>query len=172
VYEFEMKGCPLGEAHLLGELDDGLRLFFTAFNSSRLGNASAALGMGDAAFHRALHYAGERHVGDRKVSGFQGIRWMLAEMSVQLEAARLLRNKAASMADNLLDIALESSQAKLLCVQVSNQVVGQCIQVTGRYGCLKDNLLEMYLRDARVLGIAGGSLEVMKNNIARRVVGG
>ncbi len=93
-------------------------------------------------------------------------------MSVQLEAARLLRDKAAVLADNGKEGSLEASQAKLFCVQMSNQVVGECVQMTGRYGCLRDSLFELYLRDARVLGTAGGSLEVMRNNIAKRVIGG
>lgn len=172
VYDFEMKGCKLTLENVLGDLHEGLGLFFSAFNMSRLGNASAALGIGTAAFGNALDYVRQREVGTRRAAEFQGIRWELAEMSVQLEAARLLRDKAAFMGDTNQDIALESSQAKLFCVQVSNQVVGRCIQITGRYGCARDSLFELYLRDARVLGTAGGTLEVMKNNIARRVIGG
>jgi len=105
------------------------------------------------------------------VSEFQGIRWILAELSTLLEAARLLRDRTASMEDKKQDISLESSQAKLFCVEVANRVVGDCIQVTGRYGCLRDSLFELYLRDAKLLGTAGGSLEVMKNNIAKRLIG-
>lgn len=75
------------------------------------------------------------------------------------------------MDDKKQDISLESSQTKLFCVEVANRVVGDCIQATGRYSCLRDSLFELYLRDAKLLGTAGGSLEVMKNNIAKRLIG-
>ena len=93
-------------------------------------------------------------------------------MSTELAAARLLRDRAAVMDDQNKDISLESSRAKLLAVQVADRVVGNCIQSTGRYGCLKDSLFDLYLRDVKMLGTAGGSLEVMRNNIARSILKG
>ena len=171
IYELELKDCTVKAEQLVGRVGEGLKAFFAAFNFSRLGNASAALGIAQAALENTVNYVKERHVGTRLAAEFQGIRWMLAEMSTQLEAARLLRNRAATMEDKKQDISLESSQAKLFCVEVANRVVGDCIQATGRYGCLRDSLFELYLRDAKLLGTAGGSLEVMKNNIARRLIG-
>jgi len=171
IYAFELRDCTVKAEQLVGRIGEGLKAFFAAFNFSRLGNASAALGIAQAALDKAVSYLKERRVGNRLASEFQGIRWMLAEASAQLEAARLLRNRTATMEDKKQDISLESSQTKLLCVEVANRVVGDCIQATGRYGCLRDNLLELYLRDAKLLGTAGGSLEVMKNNIARRLIG-
>ena len=171
IYEFELKDCAVKTEQLVGKFGEGLKAFFSAFNFSRLGNASAALGIAQASLEKTLHYIKQRQVGSRVVSEFQGIRWMLAEMSTQLEAARLLRNRAATLEDKKQDISLESSQTKLLCVEVANRIVGDCIQATGRYGCLRDSLFELYLRDAKLLGTAGGSLEVMKNNIAKRLIG-
>ncbi len=170
VYEFVLKGCKVESEQLIGKLDEGLQTFFSAFNFSRLGNASAALGISYAALEKAINYIKTREVGKYKVADFQGIRWILAQRSAQLEAARLLRDKAAIMEDMKQDVSLISSQAKLLSVDVANCITGDCIQTTGRYGCLRDNLLEMYFRDAKTLGTAGGSLEVMKNNIARRLI--
>jgi len=171
VYEFEMKDCAVKSEQLVGKIGEGFKTFFSAFNFSRLGNASAALGIAQAALEKTLYYIKERRVGTHVVREFQGIRWMLAELSTQLEAARLLRNRAAIMEDKKQDISLESSRAKLLCVEVANRVVGDCLQATGRYGCLRDSLFELYLRDTKILGTAGGSLEVMKNNIAKRLIG-
>ena len=171
IYAFELKDCKVEAEQLVGKFGEGLKAFFSAFNFSRLGNASAALGIAQAAFEKALAYVKQRHVGRHTAAEFQGIRWMLAEMSTQLEAARLVRDRAAIMEDNRQDISLESSRAKLISVDVANRVVAECIQITGRYGCLRGSLLELYFRDAKVLGTAGGSLEVMKNNIARRLIG-
>lgn len=170
IYEFELKDCVVKADQLVGQLGEGLKVFFRAFNFSRLGNASTALGMAQAALERTLSYVRERQVGAHVVAEFQGIRWLLAELSTELEAARLLRNQAAIREDKGEDISLDSSRAKLFCVKVANRVVGDCIQATGRYGCLRDSLFELYHRDAKVLGTAGGSLEVMKNNIARRLI--
>ena len=172
IYEFELKDCALKAEQLVGKIGAGFKTFFSAFNFSRLGNASAALGIAQSAFEKTLNYMKERKVGTSVAAEFQGLRWLLAELSTQLEAARLLRNRAAVMEDKKQDISLESSQTKLLCVEVANRVVGDCIQATGRYGCLRDNLFDLYLRDVKVLGTAGGSLEVMKNNIARHLIGG
>jgi alkylation response protein AidB-like acyl-CoA dehydrogenase len=172
VYEFELKDCKVDADHLIGNIGYGFQTFFSAFNFSRLGNASAALGIAQAAFEKTVTYLKEREVGGRMAAEFQGLRWLLAELSTQLEAARLTRNRAAVMEEQKQDISLASSQTKLLCVQVAERVVSDCIQATGRYGCLRDNLFNLYLRDVKALGIAGGSLEIMKNNIARHLVGG
>jgi alkylation response protein AidB-like acyl-CoA dehydrogenase len=172
VYEFELKDCAVKPEQLIGEVGGGLKTFFAAFNFSRLGNASAALGVAQAALDKAVGYVKGRKVGKYIASEFQGLRWVLAEASTKLEAARLMRNRAAVMEENKQDVSIETSRTKLMCVNVANEVVGECIQATGRYGCLRDSLMEMYLRDARLLGTAGGSLEVMKNNIARSLLGG
>jgi len=171
IYEFELKDCTVDAEQLVGEIGTGFRTFFSAFNFSRLGNASAALGIAQAALEKTVDYVKERHVGTRVAADFQGLRWRLAEISTYLEAARLVRNRAAVMEEKKKDISLESSQAKLLCVEIANQVVGDCIQTVGRYGCFRDSLFDLYLCDVKVIGIGGGSLEVMKNNIARNLLG-
>jgi len=172
IYEFELKDCIVGSDQLVGEIGMGLHAFFSAFNFSRLGNASAALGIAQAALDRTVTYLKGRQVGTRMASEFQGLRWQIAELGTQLAAARLFRNHAAQLEDTGRNISLESSQTKLLCVEVANRVVGCCIQATGRFGCLRDSFFDLYLRDAKVLGTAGGSLEVMKNNIARHLFEG
>lgn len=172
IYEFELKDCAVKGGQLVGEFGKGINTFFTAFNFSRMGNTSVALGMAQASLDKTLEYVKERRVGTHLAMEFQGIRWLLAEDSTQLEAARLLRNQAATALDTKKDASLDVSRAKLLCVQMAHRVVGDCIQATGRYGCLRENLFELYLRDTKVLGTAGGSLEVMRNNVARRLIGG
>ena len=172
VYEFELKDCKVNADHLIGTIGQGFQTFFSAFNFSRLGNASAALGIAQATFEKTVTYLKGRDVGGRIASEFQGLRWLLAELSTRLEAARLMRNRSAVMEERKQDIGLASSQTKLFCVQIAERVVADCIQATGRYGCLRDNLFDLYLRDVKALGIAGGSLEIMKNNIARYLLGG
>ena len=172
IYEFELKDCTVSAGQRMGEAGAGFKTFFSAFNFSRLGNASAALGIAQAAFDKTVAYVRQRQVGKRVAAEFQGLRWKLADLDTLLEAARLLRNRAAVMEEQGKDISLESSRAKLYCVETANRVVGECIQATGRYGCMRESLFDLYLRDAKVIGTAGGSLEVMKNNIARNLLGG
>jgi butyryl-CoA dehydrogenase len=171
VYEFELRDCPVDAGRLVGAPGRGLQTFFTAFNFSRLGNASAALGIAQAAMDKTIAYLKERRVGDHPASSFQGLRWKLAELDTEIRAARLFRDHTSRLADETESFGLESSQTKLLCVETANRVVGACIQATGRFGCLRDSMFDIYLRDARVLGTAGGSLEIMKNNIARHLLG-
>lgn len=156
---------------ILGRVDGGLAVFLSAFNFSRLGNASAALGIACESFEKALDYVRHRRVGNHTAAEFQGLRWKLAELSTQLQAARLLRDHAAADADSAGKSRLLASQAKLFCVETAQQVVGDALQLTGRFGCLRDSRFNLYLRDTKALAIAGGTLEVMKNNIARALIG-
>jgi alkylation response protein AidB-like acyl-CoA dehydrogenase len=171
IHNIAFQDCPIGSDRILGPPDKGLAVFLSAFNFSRLGNASAALGIAETAFAKALAYCRQRRVGDHLVADFQGLRWKLADMSTRLAAARLLRDHAARATQTRGKSGLLSSQAKLLCVETAQAVVGEALQLTGRYGCLRDSLFDLYLRDVKALAIAGGTLEVMKNNIAREVIG-
>ena len=171
IYNIAFHDCPIGEEHCLGPMGQGVAVFLSAFNFSRLGNASAALGVAEAAFAEALDYCRQRRVGDQLVAEFQGQRWKLAELSTHLLAARLVRDHAARNTDESGKSGLLSSQAKLLCVETAQNVVGAAMQLVGRFGCLRDSLFDLYWRDTKALAIAGGTLEVMKNNIAREIIG-
>jgi alkylation response protein AidB-like acyl-CoA dehydrogenase len=171
IYSFHLTECRVPENHRIGQEGQGTQVFFSAFNHSRIGNASCLLGIAAAALEKAIAFIKTRRVGNKVVTDFQGIRWIVAEMSTRLEAAGLLRDKAAWMEDQGKDPAQEASMAKLLAGEISMEVVSQAIQLTGSYGCYRDTPFERYLRDAKSLCIAGGTLEVMKNNIARQILG-
>lgn len=165
------ENCRIAPEEIIGPVDRGLDVFLSAFNFSRLGNASAALGIACESFEKALDYVRRRRIGKHTAAEFQGLRWKLAELSTKLQAARLLRDHAAADADCFGKSRLLSSQAKLFCVETAQQVVGDALQLTGRFGCLRDSCFNIYLRDVKTLAIAGGTLEVMKNNIAREIIG-
>jgi alkylation response protein AidB-like acyl-CoA dehydrogenase len=169
--DIAFENCRMTHDEILGPVDGGLAVFLSAFNFSRLGNASAALGIACESFEKALDYVRHRRVGNHMAAEFQGLRWKLAELSTQLQAARLLRDHAAADADSAGKSRLLASQAKLFCVETAQQVVGDALQLTGRFGCLRDSRFNIYLRDTKALAIAGGTLEVMKNNIARALIG-
>ncbi|MBI5967955.1 MAG: acyl-CoA dehydrogenase family protein [Deltaproteobacteria bacterium] len=171
IYSFRLQEYRVPESRRVGEEGQGARAFFSAFNRSRIGNASCLLGIAAGALEKAIAFIKDRKVGNKVVADFQGIRWMVAELSTKLEAVGLLRDRAAWMEDQGEDPVRETSMAKLLAGEVSMEVVSQAIQLTGSHGCYRDTPFERYLRDAKCLCIAGGTLEVMKNNIARQILG-
>jgi alkylation response protein AidB-like acyl-CoA dehydrogenase len=171
IYTFRLSECRISAGRRIGQEGQGARVFFSAFNHSRIGNASCLLGIAAGALERAVCFIRERKVGNRVVAEFQGIRWVVADLSTRLEAAELLRNRAAWMEDRGRDPVRETSMAKLLAGEISMEAVSQAIQLTGSAGCYRDMPFERYLRDAKSLCIAGGTLEVMKNNIARQILG-
>jgi hypothetical protein len=171
IYDFELRNCEVNSEQLVGVLGGGFQTFFSAFNFTRLGNASACIGMAQAALDNTIKYLKQRFVGTRNATEFQGLRWRIADMSTELEAARLLRDRAAIMLDQKKDMGMETSRVKLFAVEVAKRVVRDCIQSVGGYGCLRENFFDLYLRDVAIIGTAGGTLEVMRNNIAKRLLG-
>ena len=171
IYSFRLEECRVADDRRIGEEGQGVKVFFSAFNHSRIGNASCLLGIARASLEKAVAFAKTRTVGKNAVIDFQGIRWVVAELTTRLEAASLLRDKAAWMEDRGKDPALETSMAKLLAGEVSLEVISQAIQITGSHGCYRETPFERYWRDAKSLCIAGGTLEVMKNNIAKQILG-
>lgn len=170
IYSFQLENYRAPREWLIGEEGKGLEVFFSAFNFSRLGNASCLLGIAKGALEKAIVFAQRRKVGHRLTTDFQGIRWLIAELSTKIEAAILLRDKAAWMEDQGKNPGREASMAKLMAGEISVEVVMQAMQLTGSFGCYRDAPFERYLRDAKSLCIAGGTLEVMKNNIARKIL--
>ncbi|MHB1126998.1 MAG: acyl-CoA dehydrogenase family protein [Bacillota bacterium] len=170
LYNFRLKNCRLTSDQILGEVGQGVKVFFTGFNFSRLGNASVLLGIARAAFQGALEFAQKREVGSKKVTEFQGIRWMLAEMFTRIESAAQMRNMAALVEDQGGNAGLYSSMAKLLCAEVATDVASAAIEITASHGCDREAPFERYLSDAKAVSIGGGTLEVMKNNIAKQII--
>ncbi len=170
IYEFVLKDYRLPENRRLGDEGQGVTIFIATFNFSRIGNASCFLGIAKGAIGKAVAYARHRKVGDQTILEFQGNRWDLAEMATRIEAASLLRDKAAWAEDHGQGTGLEASMAKLFCGEVAEAVLPRLIQLTGSHGCYRDQPYERYWRDAKSLSIAGGTLEVMRNTIAAQLL--
>jgi len=171
LYSFRLENYRAPVNCRIGEEGKAMEVFFSAFNYSRIGNASCLLGIAKGALEKAIAFAQKKNLSGKFVTDYQGIRWMVAELTTKLEAASLLRDKAAWMEDQKRDPAQETSMAKLLAGEISLEVVSQAIQLTGSHGCYRDTPFERYWRDAKSLCIAGGTLEVMKNNIAKKILG-
>ncbi len=183
LYAMGVRGIP--ETHL--ELHDleihksmlvvppgGLKRSFAslmrAYNAQRVGAGTVALGIAQGAFDEALAYAKTRCQFGRPIAEFQGLQWMLSDMSIQLEAARLLLHAAASSGDEFPDLAT-AARAKIFAAEMANKVTNDALQIHGSAGYGRHNALERHVRDARMFTIAGGTAQVLRTQVASALLG-
>jgi len=162
--------CRVPAENLLGEEGQGFIIAMTALDEGRIGIASLSVGLSQACLDAAVTYAQERVQFGSPISKFQGIRWMIADMAVQIEAARLLTFNAASMKDKGEKFTREASMAKLFASETANRSAYKAIQIHGGYGYSKEYPVERYYRDARVLTIYEGTSEVQRIVIANNTI--
>jgi alkylation response protein AidB-like acyl-CoA dehydrogenase len=164
------EGVRVPDSARLGPAGAGLKTFLSTFNVSRLGNASELIGLGRRALELGLRYAGERQVGDDVVTDFQGIQWLAADAWTALHAASLARDHAALAHDRGEDIALATSAAKQLAIAAAELSSSTSYSLVGGHGLYFDEPYTDIANEIRVLKVAGGSSEVLRNFIARRIL--
>lgn len=150
---------------------EGLRKMFTIFGVERVGNATRALALAEAAFEQAVEHASTREQFGRPLCEFQGLQWKFAEMRMKLDAARLLIYRAVTNADTGAPSPAEATIAKCYTNEISFEVAHEALQVLGAMGYSTQTPMEYYLRRIRGWMIAGGSVEMLKNRIAEDVFG-
>ncbi|MCP5153220.1 MAG: acyl-CoA dehydrogenase family protein [Ectothiorhodospiraceae bacterium] len=153
-----------------GALGRGFGKLMTAYNSQRVGAATVALGIAQGAYEQALAFSQSREQFGRPICEFQGLQWMLADMSIQLEAARLMIHRAADRADPFPD-ATQAAQAKVLASEAAIRITNDALQVFGARGYSRDLPLERMVRDARMFTIGGGTAQILRTVIASRLLG-
>ena len=156
--------------NLLVSAGKGFKEMMVEFNSERCGNSSLCIGMAQGAYERALQYCKDRVQFGRPISDFQGIRWTLAEMAIQIQAARLLVYDAAFKADRGKVIAKEAAMAKKFANEMSIWVVDKAIQLHGGYGYMAEYEVERYYRDVRGWSMGGGTTQICLNRIAQEIL--
>ena len=149
----------------------GFRQLMEAFDLERCGNATMALGQASGALEDALAYVQERKQFGKAIVEFQAVQMRLAEMHMKVEAARLLIHRVAVNFERGLPSVLDSSTAKCFANQIAREVTGDAVQLMGAYGYAREFGMERRLRDAWGWGIAGGSIDIQKINIASALVG-
>jgi butyryl-CoA dehydrogenase len=152
----------------------GFGRLMSAFGLERCGNATQSLGLAAAALEQATHYVKERRAFGKPIADFQAVQLRLAEMAMQVEAARLLIYRAAANAAHLgdgLPSQLESSIAKCFANEIVRSVTANGMQLMGGYGYHKEYAMEQRVRDGFAWGIAGGTTDVQKTNIAAALIG-
>ena len=161
--------CRVPRANVLVCPPDGFKKLMRAYNSQRLGAATSRSGW-PRAYQPALAYATERHQFGRAIAEFQGIRWKLADMAIAIHAARLLIYRAAANAGAGFPDALEAAKAKTFAAEMAQAVTGGALQIHGAAGYGRALPLERMVRDARMFTIGGGTVEMMRNLIADRIL--
>jgi alkylation response protein AidB-like acyl-CoA dehydrogenase len=168
--ELHFDNCRVPESHRLSEEGQGFKLFMRSLNIGRIGIGSVSLGLAEACLDAAVQYAKEREQFGKPIAEFQAIQFKLANMAMEIEAARQLVYNAARLKEAGKDFALEASMAKLYASEMVNRCAQEAVQIFGGYGYTKDFPVERYFRDARVMSLFEGTSQVQRTIIARNIL--
>ena len=146
----------------------GFGALMTAYNGQRVGAATVAFGLAVGAYKKGLAYTQEREQFGRPICEFQGLQWMLADMSIQIEAARALIYKAADC-EGFPDVTA-AAQAKVFASEMAIKVTNDALQLYGAPGYSRNNEMERMVRDARMFTIGGGTAQILRTVIAGRIL--
>ena len=152
-----------------GGFGRGFGRLMDAYNSQRVGAATVAMGIAAGAYEHALAYAQRREQFGRPICEFQGLQWMLADMSTQIDAARLMVWRAAASADPFPDVRL-AAQAKVFASEMAIKVTNDALQVYGARGYSRNEPMERFVRDARMFAIGGGTVQILRTVVASRLL--
>ncbi len=156
--------------NLIGEEGMGFKIAMTTLNGGRIGIAAQALGIAQASFEAALKYSKERKAFDAPIANLQAIQFKLADMSVNIEAARLVTLHSAWKKDQKQNYIKEAAHAKLIASEVAVKTALEAIQIHGGYGYVREYLVERFLRDAKITEIYEGTNEIQRLVIAREIL--
>ena len=170
--ELVFEGCRIPEENRLGGEGVGWAQTMDVLNASRVGIAAQCVGLAQAAYESALQYAGQREAFGRQLSRFQSVQWTLADMATEIDAARLLVYRAASLLDDGAPFVTEASMAKLFASRVAVECADRAVQLHGGTGYFAPTTAERLYRDARVTEIYEGTSEVQRMIISRGILGG
>ena len=158
---------------VLGNVGEGYKVAFSTLDAGRIGIAAQALGIAGAALDAAVGYAKRREQFGKPIAEFEAIQWMLADMATEIEAARLLTYRAATLkAEGRPRFTREASMAKLYASEMANRVASHAVQIFGGSGYMKDYPVERFFRDARALPLYEGTSEIQRLVIARELLKG
>src|SRR5215469_15058046 len=157
-------------SNLIGREGDGFKVAMKTLDGGRIGIASQAIGIARASLESSLRYARERKSFGKPIADYQAIQWKLADMAVEIDAARLLAHRAATLKDAGLPCTTQSAMAKLFAAEAAMKATTEAIQVHGGYGYTKEFKVERYFRDAKITEIYEGTSEIQRLVIASHVL--
>ena len=160
-------GCRVPEGSLLGRRGEGFKNFLHILDGGRIGVAAMAVGVAQGALDEAISYAKERRAFGKPIASFQAIQAKIADLSAQIEAARLLTHRAALEKDAGQSFTLTAAQAKLITGRLAVRATEEAVQIHGGYGYIEEYPVCRFYRDAKILTIGEGTDEVQQMVIAR-----
>ncbi len=168
--ELRFEGARIPAGNLLGERGAGFRTFLKILDGGRISIGAMAVGLAQAALDASIPYARTREQFGRPIGSFQGVAFMVADMSTEIEAARAMVLRAAWLKDQGRDFGLAAAQAKLFASEVSSRATNAAVQIHGGYGYVTDYPVERFLRDAKLTEIGEGTSQVQRLVIGRKVL--
>jgi butyryl-CoA dehydrogenase len=154
--------CVIPKRYRLGQEGEGFKIAMATLDGGRIGIASQALGIARAAYEEAIAYAKERKAFGKPIATFQAIQFMIADMATELDAARLLTWRAATLKDRGVRFSAEAAMAKLYASEMAERVTSKGIQIHGGYGYTKEFDAERHWRDSRITEIYEGTSEIQR----------
>ena len=170
--ELIFDACKVPKENVLGEVGKGYKVSIETLNEGRIGIAAQMLGIAQGAFEAALAYTTEREQFGKRINEFQAVQFQLAEMSVEIEAARLLTYNAARLKDAGKSFLKEAAIAKLYTSRVAEKVSSKAIELFGGYGYVKDYPVEKFWRDSKIGAIYEGTSNMQLQTIAKLIMSG
>jgi alkylation response protein AidB-like acyl-CoA dehydrogenase len=164
------ESCKVPVENLVWEEGKGFNFAMNTLNGGRIGIASQAVGIAEASLEAALKYSQQRKAFGKEISNFQAIQFMLSDMAVKVDAAKMLTLKAAALKDAGKPYFVEAAMAKLYSSKIAVECALDAIQIHGGYGYVREYLVERYLRDAKITEIYEGTSEIQKIVIARSLL--
>jgi len=161
------ENCRVPEENLLGKRGDGMKIMLSTLDGGRLSIAAMGLGLAQGAYEMALEHSKRRKQFGRPLSDFQGIYFKLAEMATKIELARNTLYNTCRLKDAGLPYGKQAAMSKLYCSQIAKEVADEAVQIFGGYGLMRENHVERFYRDQRLLQIGEGTSEILKMVISR-----
>jgi len=168
--ELILENVELPDSQRLGELGMGFVNTLQILDRGRITIGALSTGLARGALEESARYARERRAFGKPIGDFEAIRWMLADIQTELQAARLLVHRAAVLADRGRPYGREASMAKLFASEVATRACNKAIQIHGGYGYTREFPVERYLRDAKLCEIGEGTSEVQRTVISRELL--
>jgi butyryl-CoA dehydrogenase len=164
-----LEDCRVPAENMLGAEGQGFMIAMTGLDGGRIGIAAQSVGVAQAALDASVEYTKQREQFGQPISKFQGLRWIVADMATELEAARQLMFSAAAMKDRGENYTMQASMAKLFASEMVNRVTARAVQLHGGYGFIKEYPVERFYRDARVFTIYEGTSEIQRVVISNQI---
>ena len=170
--ELILDNCKVPKDNLLGEAGKGYKVSIETLNEGRIGIGAQMVGIAQGAYESALRYTAEREQFGQPINSFQGVQFQLAEMAVEIEAARLLVYNAARLKDQGKSFLKEAAIAKLYSSRVAEKVSSKAVELYGGYGFVKDYPVEKFWRDSKIGAIYEGTSNMQLQTIAKLITSG